>query len=63
MNFLEDASKYLLAFPEAFYLLNFQSYEVLKFYPAVAPYLEPKGPNLPNEAILSHNCAARGNLF
>ena len=36
---VEDTIKYLLEFPEAYYLLNFQSYEILKFYSLMAPYL------------------------
>ena len=32
LSWVEDASKYLLAFPEAYYLLNSQNYEPLKFY-------------------------------
>ena len=32
LNWVEDASKYLLAFPEAHYLFNSQNYDPLKFY-------------------------------
>ena len=38
MNKEEDAMKYLLTFLEAYYLLNCQSDEVMKFYPVMVPY-------------------------
>ena len=39
---IQYASKYLFVFPEAYYLLNSQSYEALKLYSPVTPYLSTK---------------------
>ena len=58
------ASKYVSTFPEAWYLMNSQIYEGMKFYPLLSTLHGcQKCPILANEAKFTHIWAARGKSF
>ena len=57
---VKEASKYILAFPEAVYLLNFQSYRLMKFDPLMASSPVTKMSNFSQESQKAHLCVPPG---